>query len=239
MNKYLFISQFLFFIFACLLSSREIKAKNYSVADDSSKIVPKVNQHLLAEGGINFSSFQTMSSLIKPGYSLGLTFNYDITDKIGLSVSTFIAKENTYINNIKSIYKRDNICYREYYDFEASFLFLEFPVSLYYKFWENESSAIYLNIGYGYSLAYMDYSERTNFELTDEIVIPYPCDYYPQGDYYSKEDTMGKSGWSINAAVWIIYKKAIFKLLYINKRYAIPGFDNLHTLSVHIGYHIN
>lgn len=215
-------------------------SQEFKVSDqDSSNISPKENNIVFLQGGINISSFQNMNSEIHPGYSFGLSFTKSITNSIGLMFSILIEKENTYLNKLEGMYNKDDICYRKYYDMDISFLFSEFPVSLYYKFWKNESSAIYFSLGYGFSFAIKDRSKRTNFVLTDEGVIPYPCDYYPMGDYYDNEETWDNSGWAANAEILITYHKMIFKFLYINKRYPIKGFDKLQTLSFHLGYLMN
>ena len=239
MNRVLVKLAILLLLWAAILYAQKPQIINEASNSDSTKIHRSKNQAFFIEGGINATRFQKLNSAFKPGYAFGLTFTYDITYSIGLSFTSLVARVNTYVNKISSVYQEDNICYRQYYDFDLSFLFLELPVSLSYKIWENNTAAIRFSIGYGLSLALRDNSERTNFVLTDEVVKDYPCDYYPEGDYYNNDANFENSGTSLNAGIQIIYHRVILKVLYINKRYAIKGFDNLHSVSVNFGYIIN
>ena len=87
MSRFLLSTQILFLLLLNILLGQEIKVLNYFSNSDSSIINFRDNNNVLIEGGINVSSFQKLNSEIRQGYSFGLTFNYSITNSIGLAIA--------------------------------------------------------------------------------------------------------------------------------------------------------
>lgn len=194
------------------------------------------NQNFLSiEGGINASNFQNISSENMYCYSIGLTYNYYFNNSISISISGVISRQNILLRNRETTGTDGIIVYKKFYDHKISLLFLELPVLINYKLWERKSAAIYFGIGPGISVSFYDYSKRTNFVKTNEIIdLPPPVD-----EYYIEDSVFDNSGMNINACIWFKHKRLLLKSLYINKRYNLKRIDRAHSFSLHIGYYLN
>ena len=193
------------------------------------------NRNLWLEAGVNLSSFQNVSSHERFGYSFGFTVSHYFTKSLGMDISGIVSRQYIFLKHRKSTGTNGQFVYRTYYDHKISLLFIETPIALNYKLWDKSSHSFYACFGIGYSISVKDYSERTNFKSTNEILdIGIPVD-----EHYIEDSVFDNSGISVNAGIRFNYNKFLIKFLYINKRYDLKRIDNQHTFSLHFGYKLD
>jgi len=183
------------------------------------------------EAGINISDFQNIKNENRFGYSAGMTFSHDFNNYI-ITFSGFVSRQSLFLRQRKGSSSDGNFIYRMLYDYYISLLFIDIPVMINYKIWSNGSKTLYAGLGIGYSISIKDYSERSNFFNTREVIST--------GDlvdgYYIEDSVYSNSGVNFKADIWCEYKNFMFKFLYINKRYNLKKIDKPHTFSLHIGF---
>lgn len=202
-------------------------------ANENKKFIEE--KRLWWEAGINVSGLQNIGSEKRFGYLIGLTISHKLSNLIDIDISGLVSRQNLFLKNIKSTGSDGQFVYRIIHNYKISILFLELPVMINYKLWDNNFYSFYAGFGLGYSISSKDYSERTDFVNTGEILnIGIPVD-----EHYIEDSVFDNSGIHINSGIRFNYNKFMIKLLYVNKRYDLKRIDKEHTFSLHFGYNLD
>jgi len=204
---------------------------------DSIVNVKPLKNVLWLEAGINFSKYQNVDSEFKNGYTAGMNISHKLINQIELNYSLLLSQQNLVFKNKFSTWTDDEYVYKRYFDLETSMLFIEIPVMLQYKFWDNKSSSLYFGLGLGYSLSIKNEYTEYNYRNSNDILTTIDNYSVPVCDYY--EDDKDYSCFNINTSIKIKYKKVLLDFMYYNKRFLHSTIGKENTFSLSLGYQIS
>lgn len=205
------------------------KKDTFNISIDTS--IAKNEYYISIVTGINFSGFQDITSDYETGYLCGLTFHYNINESFKIDISGLITRQRIFLKNRRTAMLVENDVRVIFYDSKISFLFLDLPVSVTYKFGESGEFSTYFSLGFGYNAAYSDDTKNINFITTDEILNIGP----PVDEFYVGE-VQENSGGYYTTGIGIRYGPGIFNIIYKMKNYKLQGIDKTYSVEFLLGY---
>ncbi len=168
----------LFILFTFLILTGPLNANEFfgekngendkTLAQNQSKRSP-----LFVSYGTNLASFSGEEGGWKPGYSIGLTFNFPIYRNLSMTLPLSYTRINAAPKNVEDRtypdHSGDNI-YKTLRDWQVSIIFFEVPVLLSYRLLTQKSYDFRYILGFGAAFAAKDFSEVKKYTETDEII---------------------------------------------------------------------
>ncbi len=185
----------------------------------------------LVSFGTNLSSFLGEEGSWQLGYSLGLTFNFQIDPRLSLTIPLSYNRINAAPRNVEGRTNSDigeNI-YKTLSDWQVSVVHIEAPVLFAYKFLTKNNYDIRHILGAGIAIGIKDFSRIEKFTRTDEI-IGIEQHGIPLG---VQNELLG--GGNIITGVRFHTSRFYLDLLYLYYPYEIKDINKLNSISLRLG----
>ncbi len=181
--------------------------------------------------GTNLSFFSGEEGGWKPGYSIGLTFNFPICRNLSMTLPLSYTRINAAPRNVadRTYFSFGDTVYKTLSDWEVSIVFFEAPLLLSYRFLTQKSYDFRYILGFGAAFAVKDFSELKKITITDEIIgidNTSPVDY---PNYKLHSDI------NITTGVRFHLGRFYLDLLYALYPYDIKDIAPLNSISLKLG----
>jgi len=188
--------------------------------------------------GINFSSYLQEEGDWQPGYSIGLTFNFEVSKKISITLPFSYARINAAPQNVEGkSYSNDGYIYKTFVDREISVGFIEFPILVSYKLFSKTKYDLSYLLGPGLIIAVKDLSKSVQPEdvtITDEIIDTHDFPLDPVDTRF----TIPNSGLNLSTGIRFHLSRFYIDLLYVLYPYEIKAINKLNSISLKLGIDI-